>query len=64
MEDWKRDAFESFAAAYPHEANEMDPEGFWEMFHRHRPAISREEMNKLLEETRQPPVAAGSTGAA
>lgn len=47
-----QEAFEAFASAYPHEVHDEWPDRFWEFFQRVRPGMSREDMVRLLNETR------------
>ena len=44
-------AFEDIAYAHPHEVHDMDQERFWEYFHRLRPAVTREQMERYLATT-------------
>ena len=41
-----------FAYAHPHEAHDDDPERFWAFFHGEQPNVSREEMTRMLDETK------------
>lgn len=43
-------SFLYLAAVYPREAYAAAPERFWELFQEECPGVSREEMERLLEE--------------
>lgn len=46
-----------FVVAHPHEAYALHPERFWQFFQTVCPAVSRQEMERLLlESSPQPPV--------
>ena len=47
----KQWAFRTFAAAYPHEAHDHDPERFWWLFRLARPGVTRERMEEVLRKT-------------
>jgi len=48
VEEW---AFRTLALAHPHEAYQMDPERFWQLFQTERPGVSKEQMLAILEMT-------------
>jgi len=48
VEEW---AFRTLALAHPHEAYQMDPERFWQLFQTERPGVSKEQMLAILELT-------------
>ena len=50
--DDKQDAFEMFARAYPHEAYESEPEMFFEFMRKEYGHLKREEIIKLLDDTK------------
>lgn len=45
--------YAQFARVYPHECYDDDPERFWRFFHAKRPSVSREDMVRALEATRE-----------
>jgi hypothetical protein len=48
VEEW---AFRTLALAHPHEAYDVDPERFWQLFQAERPGVSKEQMLAILELT-------------
>jgi hypothetical protein len=45
--------YAQFARVYPHECFDTDPERFWRFYQKKNPGVSRAEMERALEVTRE-----------